>query len=140
MLVGSRIWGGSTADSDYDYILDVKKADKLYQKVTRLTTKVGDVEEQAGDSEGGYENKLYNEYSFKFKDGDKVINIIAYTKPRLSVAKAAAFLMEDLSINIDFHNRNTRHRTCEAVFAHAFDNIQPSYEPSGPRDRGDFIW
>lgn len=90
-MIGSRVWGGSHDNSDYDFIYTDEKVKKLV-KYLREKQYVN-VQEWGGSGAG---HKLYNVGNYVFYlDGDK-INILSYKSKDIKKVKLASEFMLNL--------------------------------------------
>lgn len=117
LLFGSRLYGGYTEKSDYDYLVYVPDEDTFIKFLNNNGVKTKDIVIKSG-----YENaQLGNDSSIMFMLEDKEINIILYTKldkwqsAKNAYKKLKEFMGNETSklIMADSH---LRHRIVELVF------------------------
>ncbi len=111
-LFGSRLWGGSTDESDYDYIIRISEFNKS---------------EKLKDLEKTYEyidNNLFNKFAVKYNYNGKIINIVAYDDEYYDIAVKAIDKVTAISQVIDLSSKRLRHRICETIFDFEFKDIK----------------
>jgi len=77
ILIGSRKWGGSTANSDWDYAFDNKYTKEIQELLTRNGVRY-DALYGYEDENGEWKNTMNNVISMKFIIRNKIINLITY--------------------------------------------------------------
>jgi hypothetical protein len=88
--VGSRAWGGETADSDYDYVVDTQENEELKTLLTSMG--VGII-----GNEDEYDAK---NYSYYFTHGGKKYNIIVLSQKSKRCWLEAGKMMPHLQIKM----------------------------------------
>lgn len=117
LLFGSRLYGGYTEKSDYDYLVYVPDEDTFIKFLNNNGVKTKDIV-----IESGYENaQLGNDSSIMFMLEDKEINIILYTKldkwkSAKNAYKKLKLFMENETSKLIMANSHLRHRIVELVF------------------------
>lgn len=84
LLIGSRLWGVESEDSDYDYLID-----NGYQ-LTNVLRLCKDLElkfQILQGSSSSEEHRMYNTDNLKVQFQDKMLNFIAYDKDDLNTIK-----------------------------------------------------
>jgi len=116
MQIGSRVWGGSTKQSDYDVVL----LEKFGKEISK---RINDSKDIISVERNNYEeNRLKNKSSVKlfFKNG-KIINILFYADYNCEKAKKAFDTITKISKKYDLSTKIIRHLVCEATIRRIFE-------------------
>ncbi|RLA62747.1 MAG: hypothetical protein DRQ78_07650 [Epsilonproteobacteria bacterium] len=106
-LIGSRRWGGHTAESDYDFVVNMN----LYTKIEDYCHKNEiwiDYNNGSGEN-----NLLYNKRDIKIKSNNLTINILGYDNEDMYRANGAFDIVDNIVKIMKLKNKVTRHRICE---------------------------
>jgi hypothetical protein len=111
-MMGSRKWGGATAESDYDFIIDRAREKKFFDLLYTLgiTTHISYYPNSA----------LHNYRAVKFDFKGRIINVLFYHNEDWDTAVGAINEVARISKIMDLSDKYIRHLICEAVFARAF--------------------
>lgn len=77
--IGSRVWGGCSEDSDYDFIIYDDHLEDILNVAKAMELPIEILE----GSSSSKEHKMYNERNVKMKYDNKIYNFISYSKKDL---------------------------------------------------------
>lgn len=119
-LFGSRAWGGSTDDSDWDYITSM-----LY--IVDIRTLLNSDPEVENIICSEYDNNvLANKESVKFRYRGKIYNFIFYEPENLWISKSVNSLMYKIKDVEVFHKRVSNNKSIRIKFCEMyFDTLNP---------------
>lgn len=86
-LIGSRAWGGSTEESDFDVVLTELQSIEIENIVKDLQITYTEYED---------DKFLQSDYNYKFSFEGKLINIIVVPEERIAIISRASGLMSTM--------------------------------------------
>lgn len=118
--IGSRVWGGATKESDWDFAIKYTKWESLQKMLLKkgiVPQNLYGISEERGDN---LTAPLRNNGNYKFYLGSKQINIIVYTDEYWKYASAVFDAMEalcEVKFGERFRYKVNRIRVMEMLFS-----------------------